>query len=177
MLKTKIIIGLFTIMSLFSCVQNQAKAPDEKFFFSLKNYFEEEAQRLNSKQGFVLKEVRRNSSTETKEIKIQDWKKEFGLFIESDINKLSWKDSYQETTHQDTLFYKSKDPQLRTQEIFIVKDNGRIKEISINNLVNNYLYKSNEHLVYYPDSLYQINKLQKVLVIGTNEYHISGFFK
>jgi hypothetical protein len=176
MLKIKIIIGLLTIISLFSCVKNKAKAPDEEFFFSLKNYFEKEAQRLTSEQPVILKEVKRNSLTEIKEIKIQDWEKEFGLFIESDINKLSWKDSYQETSHQDTLFYKSKDPKLRTQEIFIIKKNDRIKEISINNVVNNYLYKSYERLVYYPDSLYQINKQQEVIVIGTNDYHISGFF-
>ncbi|HLT41524.1 MAG TPA: hypothetical protein VKZ95_02380 [Sphingobacteriaceae bacterium] len=177
MLKIKIIIGLFTITSLFSCVESEPKVADKELFFSLKNYFEKEAQRLNKIQPTVLKQVNRNSTTETKEIEIQDWEREFGLFIESDINRLSWKNSYLETTRQDTVFYKSNDPTLRTQEIYIVKDNDKIKGISINNIVDNYLYKSNERLVYYPDSLYQINKLQKVRVLGANDYHISGFFK
>lgn len=166
------------MISLSSCIKNKDKlTTNEEYFFNLKNYFEREAQRLTKKQTIVLKEVRRNSSFEIKEVKIQDWEKEFGLFIESDINKLSWKDSYQEIAHQDTLIFKSKDPKLRTQEITIIKENERIKEIFIKNIVKNYLYKSNEELVYYPDSLYQINKQQDVLVIGSNDYHISGYFK
>lgn len=171
------IIGLLSIVSLSSCVKNKTELANEEYFFSLRNYFEKEAQRLTDEQPTILKEVKRNSSTEEKELKIKDWKKEFGLFIESDINKISWKDSFQETIHQDTLIYRSKDPKLRTQEIVIIKENKQIKEITIKNVVKNYLYNSVENLIYYPDSLYQINKRQDVVVIGTNEYQISGYLK
>ena len=170
-------IGLLSIASLSSCVKNTTQVANEEYFFSLKGYFEDEAQRLVIAQPTILKEVKRNSFDEEKEVKIQDWKKEFGLFIESDINKISWKDSYQETTHQDTLIYQSKDPKLRTQEIVIIKRNNQVQKIAIKNIVDNYLYNSIENLTYYPDSLYQINKKQDVIVIGTNEYQINGYLK
>lgn len=183
MTKIKIVLCLFLAINLFSCSQKEAELSNEEYFFSLKNYFEKEAQRLTSEHALVLKEVKRNAESEEKEIEIQDWNKEFGLFIESDINKLSWKDSYQEIVRHnasgnlDTLVYKSKDPKLRTQEILIVKDDKQIKEIAIKNSVKNYLYSSIEELKYYPDSLYEINKKQEVILLGTNAYYISGYFQ
>src|SRR5690554_1983523 len=176
MLKFKMIfLGL--MLSFSSCINTEAEAVQEEYFFSLKNYFESEAQRLTNQQSVIQKEVKRNATSEEKEIEIEDWKKEFGLFIESDINKISWRDSYQEIRHQDTLIYQSKDPELRTQEIVIIKENEQIKEISIKNIVKNYLYNSVENLVYFPDSIYQVNKTQDVIVLGANKYEISGRFK
>jgi hypothetical protein len=183
MTKIKIVLCLFFAISLSSCSQKEAELSNEAYFFSLKNYFEEEAERLTNQHALVLKEVKRNAEFEEKEIEIQDWKKEFGLFIESDINKLSWKDSYQETTYKnssgerDTLIYRSLDPKLRTQEIMIVRDNKQIREIAIKNNTKNYLYNSVEELKYYPDSLYEINKKQDVIILGSNDYHISGHFR
>ena len=171
------ILGLFLMVGFSSCFKSEAEAVQEEYFFSLKNYFESEAQRLTKQQSVIKKEVKRNATSEEKEIKIEDWGKEFGLFIESDINKIGWKDSYQEINHQDTLIYQSKDPELRTQEIVIIKENEQIKEISIKNIVKNYLYNSVENLVYFPDSIYQVNKTQDVIVLGANKYKISGRFK
>lgn len=177
MLKIKIMLSLLVLVSFSSCIKNETEVVQEEYFFSLKNYFESEAQRLTNQHSVIKKEVKRNATSEEKEIEIEDWKKEFGLFIESDINKISWKDSYQEINHQDTLIYQSKDPELRTQEIVIIKENEKIKEISIKNVVKNYLYNSLENLVYFPDSLYQVNKTQDVIVLGANKYEISGRFK
>ena len=171
------ILGLLLLVSFSSCFKSEVETVQEEYFFSLKNYFESEAQRLTNQQSVIQKEVKRNATSEEKEIEIEDWKKEFGLFIESDINKSSWKDSYQEINHQDTLIYQSKDPELRTQEIVIIKENQQIKEISVKNVVKNYLYSSIENLVYFPDSLYQVNKTQDVIVLGANEYEITGRFK
>lgn len=183
MTKIRIVLCLFLTISLFSCSQKEAELSNEEYFFSLKNYFEKEAERLTKQHALVLKEVKRNAESEEKGIEIQDWKKEFGLFIESDINKLSWKDSYQENIRKnasgerDTLIYRSMDPELRTQEIMIVKDKKQIKEIAIKNSIKNYLYSSVEKLKYYPDSLYEINKKQDVIILGSNDYYISGRFR
>ena len=183
---TKIINVLylfFIAITLIGCTQKETQISNEEYFFSLKNYFEKEAKRLSSKQALVLKEVKRNADSELKEIQIEDWEKEFGLFIESDINKLSWKDSYQVISHQtglgklDTLIYESKDPELRTREIMIIKENNEIREVVIKNQVKNYLYSSIEELKYYPDSLYEINKTQNVVLLGSNTYYISGHFR
>ncbi len=183
MAKIKMVLCLFLVINLFSCSQEKAEESNEEYFFSLKNYFENEAQRLTNQHSVVLKEVKRNNASEEKEIEIPDWRKEFGLFIESDINKLSWKDSYQKIARQnesgsrDTLIYQCKNSELRTREIMIIKENKQIQEIVIKNKVQNYLYSSDEELKYYPDSLYEINKKQDVILLGSNAYYISGHFR
>lgn len=161
---------------LFSCQENKTNAKSPEYFFSLKEYFEQEALRLSKAQRSILKKVSRNGDTETKELEIQDWKKEFGLFIESDINKLSWKDRYQMIQKGDSTLYQSLDTNLRTQQIILVREDHEIKEVLIKNKVNNQLYTSLENLSYYPDSLYLIQKTQKVWFLGANSYEVSGHF-
>lgn len=145
-------------------------------FFSLKDYFQEEAQRLTAKNVSIMKQVKRNTSSESKEIRIEDWEKEFSLFIESDINKISWKNSYDSSISQDSTIYLANDSTLRTRKIVIIKNGDRVKEITIQNVVKNYLYSTQENLTYFPDSLYLINKHQNVWLIGENDYLISGRF-
>lgn len=176
MLKTTIALCSFLLLFVFSCQQKQeSNAIEEDYYFSLSRYFKEEAKRLSTLPKPIRKEVSRNSVTETKTIEIENWEKEFGLFIESDINKLSWKESYKKIENKDTLTYKSIDPELRTQRIVIVKNDQKITEIHIENITKNILYTSEENLVYFPDSLYTIDKQQDVVFIGNNTYRISGF--
>lgn len=177
MLKIKIALCSFALLVLFSCQEKTGgTSTEDDYYFSLTRYFKEEAKRLSSLSKPILKEVSRNSSAETKTIKIDNWEKEFGLFIESDINKLSWKDSYQEIKNQDTISYISTDPELRTQKIVLIKNDQEITEIRIENVTKNLLYNSVEKLSYYPDSLYLIEKKQDVVLLGSNEYRITGVF-
>lgn len=155
---------------------NTEQANDEDYYFSLKEYFINEANRLEKNNSAIYKEVTRNSATETKKIVISDWEVEFALFIDSDINKLSWKDSYETIEKLDTTFYISKDSLLRTEKIVIVKRDSEVIEVFVQNNVKNPLYKSREHLHYYTDSLYKIEKTQKVRVLGENKYTILGRF-
>ena len=39
------------------------------------------------------------------------------------------------------------------------------------------LYETSEELTYFPDSLYSINKNQHVLLLGSNNYIVTGNFK
>lgn len=160
--------------------QKETEHSKETYYFNLKDYFHKEAQILSIQRPRILKQVSRNESHEKKEIRIEDWERELALFLESDINKVAWRYSYDEINHyndnQDTLKYVSKDTSLRTQEIVIIRKDSVIKEIAIKNKVENYLYTSREELYYYPDSLYKIQKNQQVIVLGSNNYQISGRF-
>jgi len=168
---------LLVAFFLFSCTNPVRKSPETLPYFSLKNYFETEATRLSESDPYLLKVVKRNDEKEEKKLKINDWKKEFSLFIESDINKPSWKDSYQVIKSKDTLSFLSKDPALKTQRIQVIEQNGEIRGILIHNLVKNDLYSSEEKLHYFPDSLYHIEKVQHVRFLGDNHYQVSGYLK
>lgn len=174
----KIILITLSISGLLlsACHPSAEQVETKEYYFSLKNYFTQEASRLQKANTSIFKEVTRNSETEAKEIVIADWELEFGLFIDSDINKLSWKESYETLKKNDSTFYIQKDSTLKTKKILIVKRDSLVTEVLVENSIQNPLYKSKEKLHYYPDSLYRIEKTQKVRVLGENRYSIVGRF-
>jgi len=177
MLKSLSYNSLYLILFLLgSCSQVENTDSMNLTYFDIKGYFLNEASRLAPKKLSVLKEVSKNEQKEEKLILIEDWQKEFDLFIESDINKPSWTSSYKVEVRGDTIFYQALDPDLRTRKIQIIKHNNKIKAISIKNESLNKLYKSYEYLSYYPDSIYIIEKEQRVRFLGENKYKIAGSF-
>src|SRR5690554_2017290 len=177
MVRSSLLYSLYSCLFLFiSCSRSEKTEFINSAYFDIKSYFINEASLLNSRKLLVLKEVSRNEEKETKSISIQDWEKEFDLFIQSDINKPSWTSSYKVENHGDTMFYKALTPNLRTQSIQIIKTNNEVNAILIKNESLNTLYKSYEYLSYYPDSIYIIEKVQQVRFLGENKYKITGTF-
>jgi len=144
-------------------------------YFSLEDFFLSETSRLAKLAPIVEKKVSRNGDSEEKRVQIDDWKNELALFIDSDINKPAWRNSYRIDSTERSLSYISIDPELRTQKITIDKyESGSVRHIAITNRAGNMLYQTAEKLDYYPDSLYQISKQQQVRFIGDSQYSISG---
>jgi len=147
-------------------------------YFSVETYFKAEADRLQKSAPLVTKTVNKNGEQETHAVRISKWENELMLFIESDINKTAWSQLYQIDSVGNTVTYRSVDPELRTQQILLKRDtNGDIRYIGIQNRASNMLYQSDEQLEYYPDSLYRIGKRQRVIVVGKNNYTITGTFE
>jgi hypothetical protein len=143
-------------------------------YFDLQGYFKADAARLTKLNHPTLKTVDHNGTTQTKKIHINNWDAELSLFSQSDINKPAWRDSYNVVNTGNTIIYQTKDPELTTKEIVITKQGGKIKWIMIINSTTNILYNTTEKLSYFPDSLYQIYKYQKVRLLKANVYKISG---
>jgi hypothetical protein len=143
-------------------------------YFDIKEYFKIDIARLNKVNKPVFKTVTHNGLTESKNIFISKWGRELDLFIESDINRPDWKNSYSVASTPGLLIYKAKYPELKMREMRIQKDNGKVKEILIFNRTENILYQTTEKLSYFPDSLYVIDKAQKVRLLGANAYCIKG---
>lgn len=121
------------------------------------------------------KTVAKDDAEEQKNIRVADWKKEFTLFIDADINKPAWQSSYRVDSTGSAVTYTSTDSTLRTKEIHIAKsDEGTVTHIRVINQVNNMLYQTNEQLDYYVDSLYRISKQQDVRIIGKSHYTVTG---
>jgi len=171
----------FWLIGGSSCTSSDSTKPTlatTGSYFSLEDFFLKEANRLAKLAPTVDKTVSRNGAPENKRVQIDDWENELALFIASDINKPAWQNSYRADSTEGSLIYTSIDPELRTQKIIIDKHrNGNIKHIAISNSTGNMLYKTTEHLDYYPDSLYQINKQQQVRVIGDSQYSIRGILQ
>ncbi|MDP9048973.1 MAG: hypothetical protein M3N14_12620 [Bacteroidota bacterium] len=143
-------------------------------YFDLKGFFTTETALLIRAHKVVLKTVTHNGVTETKKVRIDDWGREFDLFIGSDINRPAWKNSYNITLSGDFLIYRAKYPELKMHQMLIKKDNGKVRWILIFNRTKNLLYQTDEKLSYFPDSLYTIEKDQRVRLMGSNTYKIQG---
>lgn len=144
-------------------------------YFNLADYFGEEAQRLQGVNPEVIKTVIKDGKAEEQHVHLSDWRDEFALFIDADINKPAWQHSYQVDSTDTSITYTRTDSTLRTESIAIKKTNaGKITHIHITNRVRNMLYQTEEQLDYYPDSLYRIVKQQHVRFLGENRYTVNG---
>lgn len=169
------LLKAFLIIILFSsCFSKAKETKQSKFYFDLKGYFSSLATTLNKENPIINKTVSKNNIGESKKIKISDWKQELALFIEADINKPAWKDSYTKDSSGTKIIYTSNDADLKTQKIEISFKNGNPTRIHIETSVNNLLYQTKENLDFYPDSLYNILKKQNVVLLGKNNYQIVG---
>lgn len=170
-------IFLIAIIFLASCSSEQNEKSADKYA-DIKGLFASEAIRLNKLNLKVDKTVARNKAIESKKGLTIDWKNELSLFAESDINKPAWRNSYKISGNAKDLLYTALDSNLRTRLIHLKKDDsGRLEHVFIINKTYNYLYQSSEQLSYIPDSIYKIVKKQNVILMGSNEYEITGVQK
>lgn len=171
------LLTIFILLYAASCTEDK-KAPDnQNAYFDIGGFFTTEAVRLNKETPQVLKFVNHNGKMEEKTVKITDWKRELDLFISSDINKPSWKNSYRIEKNKNVTIYTALDTNLKVQQIRLQRKGKKIASIEINNRVDNEIYTSKETLNYYPDSLYTITKDQSVKGLGDNTYEIKGKIK
>lgn len=171
------VLTTFLLLYATSCTEDK-KAPDgQKAYFDIGGFFTAEADRLNRQNPQILKLVNHDGKIEEKEVRVTDWKKELDLFISSDINKPSWKNSYAIETINDVTSYTAMDTNLKVRKIRLERTGARISSIEISSRVNNEIYTSTEILKYYPDSLYSILKEQDVRALGNNTYKIEGKIK
>lgn len=162
-------------ISVLAACRPDVQLNGAKRYFDLKSFVNADSARLIKNHAVVNKTVWHNESApQTKQIKVSNWGQELSLFAASDINKPAWRDSYKILKQGDSVVYTAIDPHLITRSIMVQSVKGEVQKISINNYTQNLLYKTTEHLVYYPDSLYLIDKLQEVKLIGANHYTIKG---
>jgi hypothetical protein len=165
-------LSLLLISGLFSCKPDIQTGGS--LYFDLKGYFAHDCSKLTRQNPTVTKTAGYNANSQTKKLKIKNWEKELKLFSGSDINKPAWRQSYTTKADSDQIIYKATAPNVKTQLILIKQKAGKVKYIYILNHEKNILYENTEKLTYVPDSLYLIDKVQKVKFLGTNHYLIKG---
>lgn len=174
----KNLLKAFAIILLLSGCFSAEKEKNTQpiYYFDLKGYFTKTASELNSKKPLVNKTASKNELSENKNLKIKDWKTELALFMDADINKSAWKNSYTKDSTALKIIYHAKEADLKTQRIEIDLLNGKPIKFKINTKMDNLLSHTSEVLEFYPDSVYSITKHQKVMLMGKNNYLIKGIF-
>jgi hypothetical protein len=180
-MKIKLYLILSFIGLSISCT-NPKSSERVISYFDLKTFFENEIERLNKLNPSVQKIALNDNKRENKIFTKVDWEKELNIFIESDINKSAWKNSYSTASASDssseTLTYKALEGSLSIRYISVKKDQHtqKVKEIEIRKVTINNLYRSTQVLKYFPDSTYYIIGKQKVRLMDENMYGVIGSF-
>ncbi|TKC03863.1 hypothetical protein [Pedobacter frigoris] len=175
----KIILFYAVILFLFGCgYTSEQKQKINLSYFDVKGYFENEVNRLQKSSPAIYKMVEVNGSTETKTVKITDWKKELAIFSEADINKDSWKGLFKIIKQADKETYVSDNEKVPIKEIEITYTSSKeVSKLLIIVKNNNSLYTSADSLFYYPDSVYKIVKSQKIKLLSDRNYKVTGRFR
>lgn len=168
-------VALVAFICFFvSCKPGNVQTGTDLKYFDIKGFFTADTARLRKLNHITHKMVYHNGVKETKDVHIGNWGLELNLFSQSDINKPAWRDSYTVVKTDNIEIYRAKDPDLKTREIMVKKEDGKVKWLVIFNKTNNLLYQTSEKLSYFPDSIYIIQKYQKVRLLGANQYLIKG---
>jgi hypothetical protein len=174
----KLILFVFAL-AVLSCnnKKQEQQANTNLLYFDIKGYFEKEASRLKAINPTIIKQVGIGEASETKTTKINDWKNEFSIFEDADINKASWRGSFEIKKTAQTELYTSSNKKIKVKSVLVQREQNLIKKIEIIISIKNILYTSADTLSYYPDSLYEIKKQQKIKLLKIKRYRVSGKFK
>ena len=158
------------------------KEGDPNVFFDLKGYFEGEISRLNEAAPKVKKIANLNGDEEILEHQMIDFAQELDIFVNSDINKLSWGDKYSgDTTFQSgsisKITYKVLDESLRTKFLEINFNDGQVSSVVVENAANSLVASSQQKLNYQPETGFSITHNQDLVGSGDRNLAINILFE
>lgn len=170
-------ILLAAVLLLVSCTSNETEQQQAKYF-NVRNFFEGEAKRLSA-EHFVLK---KRTVLDTKQDSIflnqVDWKKEFDLFTNADINKPAWKNSFRiDSINSDStlsLLYTALDSSISVRKMQINKVGNKLTSLFIRKSSTNFIYKTVQELKYTSNTEFSIEGSQNVLWFYHTSYSVTG---
>lgn len=172
-------IRLICLLIIFtsSCSNYDDNAREHPLYFDIGSYFKEEAIRLTKANKTIYKTVIVNGKAEQKKLTVTNWQQEFSSFIDADINKASWRGSFNYKKLGQIETYTSDYKKIPVKKLTVTLEGKKVKSIKIFILNTNDLYTSKDSLIYFPDSLYFIQKIQKIKLMDGKQYQVIGKFK
>lgn len=89
------VVACILVFSLVSCRQEENRDDAPKLYYDLRGFIENQIVYLNEKKPQVSKTAVLASKHEVSKTDAVDWKKELELFVQADINKPSYRQSYE----------------------------------------------------------------------------------
>jgi hypothetical protein len=175
----KKVISLLTFCTLLSACNEEVKENQVKKYFDLKGLIDKQIKTLNTQKPVVQKIVVIADSSENQSVKAIDWSKELELFMQADLNKPAFIQSYQVDSSSMGVKYTLKESEklpVKYLNISRSGEDGIIVEALINN--DNYLYETERHLKLSIKNSeltnYQIDGFQKIVFGNKKTFRING---
>ncbi|MDQ1087455.1 MULTISPECIES: hypothetical protein [unclassified Siphonobacter] len=173
---------LFGLLLITVGCQNSPKQSSSKpqTYFDLKGYVESQIAMLKKTNPVVRKEVSVNEESETLVTPKIDWTKELELFLQADINKPAYTQSYFiDTLSANTVSYRLRQGEhLPIQFLEVIRDEqNRPSKIKATMLEKNYLFESEKILTLESTdgrlSSYQIEGFQQLFIGDPKPFRIT----
>lgn len=166
--------AITTASSCISSVHDKGLLTKE---FDFPSFFQQEIGLLNTLQPQVDKTVIKDSTSETKNLVIEDWNKELSSFLSIDLNKPAYRGAYQKDSADNVVIYTFTDSTLDLSSIRVVYKDHIPATLMIKKETKNLLYDTKESLEYVRGKRYSIDKRQNVKILGSHQYKIEGIIK
>jgi len=174
---------LFSLLFFTACVETPAdeKVVEEKPFFDVKGYFEQEMERLADKRNLTKKAIY-NGKEETKEVERIDFENELLIFSNTDINRTAWLEKYSTDSTFNTqkqltsIEYKSLDDNLKTKSIRVEYLKNIVSTIEIMTVGSSAVSNTKNYLKYSPTAGYSIKSKQDVKFVSENDIDVQVIF-
>ena len=175
----------FLPLFLFSCSQTQEK-PQTPTYFPLKAFMEQQIAVLASQKPLVTKTVAAEGQADKTQTRALDWAKELDLFVQADLNKPAYINSYTVLNDGNTTQYILKDGEnLPTQLVKITRDSVTQQPIKIEALsqTENYLFTSHKKVSLVANvnkrgswqlAQYQVEGFQQLIFGSKKSFRIEG---
>jgi hypothetical protein len=171
------------LLILISVLTRCNQVPTEvaqKPYFDIDSFFTDQINLLQNDSLVVMKTSAINGKTDQHQMNWTDWKREFALFLASDINKVSLIGKYMVDTlpGKDSgdvkIRYSAQDSSMRTRLVEVTFNDHQPKVIYITNKTSGFLTSSSENLLYLPLKGYVIKTSTKNKFFGGNDFSAMG---
>jgi hypothetical protein len=165
-------------LALFSCQEEGSTTT--KSYYDLAGVIHQQIKELSKNKPIISKLVSLNNEKETLKTNAIDWEKELSLFLEADLNKKAYQQSYvvSKTDSSETYQLKATED-LPVKFLKLVFDEKKhLKNLEAHLKTKNYLYESekNLNLSLVKNKLrhYEIKATQSLFIGQKKEFNIKG---
>lgn len=174
------VIPFLGLLFLFACGQEEAAF--EKPYFDVKGLIDNEIELLDSLHPSVKKTVIKDGVKEELVLDSIKWKNELSSFLEVDINKPAWLNSYTQTEDiGDSTYFTFYTTTLEGHPVKYLEvetdpNSGRCVSFKAKKEIANLLYSSKQELSYSQDVGYSIKGELEVNMIFEASYSVEALF-
>ena len=145
------ILSLGALFLLSACQTPAEKNDDPPVYYDVKGFVKNQIQLLTQEKPTVEKTMVVGNDQEKRSTQEVDWQKELELFVQADINKPAYRQSYA-IARPDSLTYEytvqtKEDLPVRYLKVVLDKPNGQPTLIEAKILAQNKLYESEKNLL------------------------------
>ena len=172
-------ILIITVFLLASCNEETIKVASNKYY-DLAAFFRLEAKTLDNLNMKLEKKIVKDSIIEEKSFEKINWLNELSPFIDCDINKPAWINSYRTDTLQTNVgmkvVYTAIEDKLPVRTIELTINKNKITEITTHKVRHNFYYQSEDLLTYHVQKGYEISGSQNVRLLDKTYYRIIALY-